>query len=402
MAKNNKYKRELIKFYLTINGIITNIPDVYTAHLRKMNTNDKKLRETRKKYFVKKGNKEYIKLKGIEIIDKLNDSNIQTSRSLELVLKSQYVTLFLIFENYVRQIIKLSLASNKEILKQTEDNISLNEILEFSNINEMVSFSIDREVDEALRDKKSICEWIKKNFKIEIPNIHDLSKHFVRYNSIRNLIVHNNSIANKMYIQNCIRVGFNKNELPGVGKDIIITPGIFIDAVNNLYLMGIQIGLSLWINTIPKEKKLIEDFIIDEQAKFIENKKFHSAEIISNIANAVIREYSKKDIKYIIMINKAISLTFQKKNKLAMKVLEGVKSESTDFKLAIHLIKREFKLASLLMDKIDKEDLRFYYRHWPIFKLHRKTKILTKVYKKRIGNLDLYEVVKSKNNKKSL
>ncbi len=392
MSKKNKFKNEIVRFCTTIDGIRAYTPAYFETYIKKAKLHKKIHEQVKSKYFIKKNKKLFIKTAGIEVMDKLRDSEAQFIESVGLIPTSQYVTLFIVFENYIRQIIKASLSENKTILIQTENNISLNEILEFSTIKEVVNFSIEREVDDALRDKKSIVDWIKENLKINVPNVNNLNDDFVKYNGIRNLLVHNNGKVNRIYLQNCLQAKFDKKDLPKIGDNVDVTPDLFLKTCSNLYLIGLQIGINLWIHSKPKDIKLIENLLIDQQIKFLNKRKFYLAEIVSNMAISTIKTFSKIPIEENVLINKAASLKFQKKDNLSEQILNNIHSKDIVFNLAICLINKNFKTASALMTKINKSKLQSYYINWPLFKLNRRSETLNKAFKKIVGKVSLYQI----------
>ena len=189
-----------------------------------------------------------------------------------------------------------------------------------------------------------------------------------------------------------MRIGERRETLQRIGARITITPEIFVEAAQNIYFMGILITIILWINSYPKEHKGVESFMIDQQAKFLEKRKYSKVEIISNII-LLNKKQLNKEKKNIILINKAAALKFMKKDAQSKLVIKSVKSKNIAFSLATTLIEHDFKVASMLMKKIPKNTLRSYYIDWPLFKLNRRSKILKETYKKIVGKLTPYQKV---------
>lgn len=388
-SKNQKlnFHNELSKFCNTTEGIIFAIPRFLNANSRAMLKNMQKRKKFEKeKKLIKKKGKVYVKSKNIDEYDEIIDSLIQVDQVGNLILPSQYVSLFIVFENYVRQMIRLTLSFKKERIKETQKSISLNEVLDFNKIEDVVFFAIEQEIDFALKNKNSLPEWINTNLKKKIPDIGNLNSKFARYNGLRNLLVHNNGIVNKQYHKCCLDAGIKYEDLPKIGEKVKVTPQIFIKAGIYLYIMGINIGVNLWKHTKPKESEEIESFLIDQQVKYLNKKGFWILDLISDITLASFDKFSRKSNEYTVLINKAIALKQEKKDSEAEEIFKKMPLNDKVFQLAIALIKKDFLTASELMKKIKKTKLEYFYETWPLFKMNRRSKLVSKTYVKIIGN----------------
>lgn len=391
--KRNIFKNELEYYSILIEGIKAHMPDYFMAYSKKIDKQIKRFDVITNKIKEKDG-KKYINKKHFLEYRKLNIESRQSHNTIPMISKSQYVMLFIIFENFLRKMIKLSLDKNKDILKLKEKNINLCDLLEFSTIQEIIDYSIEIEVNNALHNKKNIFEWLRSIFGIEITNLNKMHDKFINYNKIRNLLVHNNGIVNDIYIKSIKDLNLDKKIILKKGQEIKIEPDLFIDTARNLYLIGLQLGINLWLKSKPNDIKIIENYIIEEQVKFLEKRMFNVVEYISNIAISTIKNYSDKDNEYIILINKATASKFLYKNELYKTIIKNIKINKNNkiINLAIALLNSDFKLASTYAEKLNKKTIKIYFVLWPLFYLNRDQKLLKRNFKNIIGDFNSVEL----------
>ena len=193
--KKSEFGEALEVFCAVVEGIQFDIPNFLKIYIKKLKSQQKQQKLITKKMFLRRGNQIYFRSDITREFDNLKYSQLQTNEAFDLMIDSQYISLFTVFESHVRHIIKLSLNKKRDILKQkqTKDkNISLSEILDMNSVQELVDYAIEIEISEALRNKNSIIDWINKEFSITVNDLHNLHDKFYKYNCIRNMLVHNN------------------------------------------------------------------------------------------------------------------------------------------------------------------------------------------------------------------
>lgn len=202
-----------------VKGVIRSIAPQVTQNLIAQNSNEKSMIEDTVKDI-------FIRLENLVSLDNLKHL------WLEIILCQNIH----IFEFYITQMIMRVFINHPGILTQEKQTIRMDEILECKTVEEIILRVAARKVQklshDGLLDKiQFLKDILRMKFNTEMPEFIDIYEMF----QVRNIIVHNDSIVNEIYLQNTKR-----RDLP-VGSLYPLTE----DYVNQGGLKLINVGLVL-------------------------------------------------------------------------------------------------------------------------------------------------------------
>ena len=148
--------------------------------------------------------------------------SIDLMQSSELVRNMSLVYLIAVFENFLQRVLLISFRKKPETLRTCQKNLNYEELLKYSNIDEVREGIIEKEITMVNEDIEDIRKYIKKKFGIEISQFVEESEKIQQYTKMklgieiskafswnefkerfyrRNLLIHNSGMPNKLYRQ---------------------------------------------------------------------------------------------------------------------------------------------------------------------------------------------------------
>lgn len=294
---------------------------------------------------------------------KLQDKNFEIlSNGAFLILNNHFEYLF-------ADLLTFHFTTNKEVIEEKNISFSLNELKNYSTVEEAYNDILFREVEKILLDLS--FDEIKNYFKkLDV----SLSENLIDWQLIneirerRHLIVHNNSIVNKKYLS---RTGnpFNVE----IGNQLEIKADYLKSSIAEIKLAGIILIMNCW-------GKWSKDNVTEAVGELMDLT-FELLRANKNDLVLKICEYIDKNIKprnddeesYILRakINNCIALKRLGKDTILNNKLKGIRTSSMSpiFKIAKHLLKNEHKETislinqAIIVDDLMKDD----FMEWPLF-----------------------------------
>ncbi len=290
-------------------------------------------------------------------------------KNFEILSNGTFLILNNHFEYLFADLLTFHFTSNKAVLEEKNISISLNELKNYSSVEEAYNDILFKEVEKILLDLS--FDEIKNYFKkLDV----SLSEELINWELInevrerRHLIVHNNSIVNKKYINRTNNL-FNHD----LGSQLKIEIKYLREAIAEIKLAGIVLTMNCWGKW---DKDNITDAIGELMDLTFELLKNNQNELVLKVC-----EYINKNIKprnddeesYILRakVNDCIALKRLKKNDDLAKKLKVFRTSSLSpiFKIAKHLLKNEHEQTiPLIKQAIIVDELRLEnFLEWPLF-----------------------------------
>lgn len=314
-------------------------------------------------------------------VEKLEDFLYQVTRTpklqdknFEILSNGAFLILNNHFEYLFADLLTFHFTTNKEVLEEKNISISLNELKNYSTVEEAYNDILFREVEKILLDLS--FDEIKNYFeKLDV----SLSEKLIDWELIneirerRHLIVHNNSIVNKKYLS---RTG-NPFKVE-IGNQLEVKADYLKSSIAEIKLAGIVLIMNCW-------GKWSKDNVTDAVGELMD---LTFELLLTNKNELVLKicEYIDKNIKprnddeesYILRakVNNCIALKRLGKNEILTNKLKGIRTSSMSpiFKIAKHLLKNEHKETiplikqAIIVDELMKDD----FIEWPLFEDIRK------------------------------
>jgi hypothetical protein len=183
--------------------------------------------------------------------------SIDLMQSSDLVRNMSLVYLVAVFENFIQRVLLISFRKKPETLRTCQKNLNYEELLKFSNIDEVREGIIEKEIMVVNEDIEDIRKYIKKRFGIEISefvedsekiqqfikmklgieiskafNWNEFKERFYR----RNLLIHNSGMPNKLYRQ--------KTGYKGENECLKVSMEYLIESISLFSQISMNIGLA--------------------------------------------------------------------------------------------------------------------------------------------------------------
>ena len=303
----------------------------------------------------------------IEALDKQN----------EILYSGSLILLVTYFENTIAKIFKEDLQNHPKIMSLDTKMVSY-KILEMSNnIEDVREYLIENEVASMMY--KSLADWMdyfKKNIKLHLKYVISILPELTEIIARRNIIVHNNSIVNNIYL-NLVSEEYRKNI--NYGDILTVDKEYILKAINMIESTGMAIILEMWISEAAKNEKDIERVlaIIFDEYLIFEN--WENAKILYEVCLECHKLKAADEL--VCKINKWQCYKWLGK-------FDEIKKEIEE--LDISAFQPRYKLAVLaLFDKYEEFFLYFdaqndigenELKNWPLFQEIRKSEIYIQRY----------------------
>lgn len=376
------------KFYFSFEiffNELSCIREMYTLIMPILHAEDKK-RTTKLKKIVrvaknrKKGNLNITQVKEIiNIIKKLSlAKTIFASHSIVMLVSTLEV-----FLNTVFRCLYLNIPQK---IKLEEKMVSLKNIIQLSDFSKIKESVIDDEIIAMFKSTSliDIILNLDADMKLGLKDHCNCLDNFIEIIERRHLYVHSRGRANRKYLQKVPKSDTHE------GAYLQVTDEYFKKVYICLFEIGLRIGDAIFRRIFPKQMDKA-DTSLNIQVGFplLENKEWHLANIVFDYALGLPKKYKSTDENYLIFfINKCICLENLKRKKEMLQLLESQdwSSSSREFKLAVEVLKENYKKAEYIMSQMTKKQISDEnFRTWPLFNTFRKTEYFQRSYKKLFG-----------------
>lgn len=316
----------------------------------------------------------------------VTSASVITPQSLFVSLISQY-------DAYVGELVRLIYDINPKLLYQC--SISMQEILESSNVQDVISGIIDDKVEYVLREshEKQVGVIERLIGDVSLTKV-DLWSQFVEITQRRNLFVHCQGKVSTQYVSKCRAAGCNIDDKL-IGTNLILDDTYFNQAYYVLFCFGIMLGQTVCRILLKKHKvesELDSSLISTVIFPAISEERYDVALRLSQYAmTKEVKHASQKDEAYFIL---NLAQTYKWLG-------NEDKCHETLSRFDFSAINNEFLIAKYALEDNEKDVVRLMkaigkngtimtseaYATWPIFKIMRAQKNFTDMFHSVFGEL---------------
>jgi len=322
----------------------------------------------------------------------------------QILLNSLFITLFSMFDAYLGELLRYLYKNKKGLIKSLKYSLDTEEIIKHKTVKSIRNAIIEKELDRIRRKNYTKqFESLEEKFKTPLKKFPNWS-FFVEMSQRRNIITHCDGEINDQYIKECKNEGYSFIEKLKIGDKLGIEVDYFFRSINIFIEVGFKLGHVLWRKILHNEIGDSDNQIIEYIYNLLKYEKWELAQTIGEFG-LKLKNFHEERNERIICINYAQAYKWSGNNSRAIEIIDSYDWSSSidEFKLALHLIKDNFKEAKNTMIKIgnksswiDKES----YHDWPLFREFRKSKDFLTAYKK-IYKQDFAEEAKKEIEQKS-
>lgn len=318
--------------------------------------------------------------------DKFRDAR-QARLALDNIPNSIFVMLVSHLDNHFKRTLKVIFDSQKELIDNTEKNISISELFEMQSMDEAKAYVLDRELDDILSTRTKYFSWLKSRLKIDIEFDKILFNRLYEITERRNLFVHAGGFVTQRYLDTCKKQGLSFKEKTVSGDKIKVRPEYFAASFVSIYLIGVISTHIIWRKIRPDSPEESDDNLNEKIVELLNRGRYVIAYKLANFANSL-QEFSSDKARLMFVINESLALKFSGEEKKAQEIISKIDWSATeeDFKMAVAIIRGDTNLVKKIMLKIGpNKEMKACYKDWPLFKEFRKTKAFTSTYKTIYG-----------------
>lgn len=323
----------------------------------------------------------------IECADRLQNSNI-----LDIVIKSLFVGMFSEYDSFIGDLLKAIYSIKPDLYKGIKREISLADLLDFDNIDEIKRDTLDKEID-TFRRNSYIEQFIDLENKFTIKTLRSFDEWpaFVEMGQRRNLMTHNDGRVSQQYIHVCTREGIKFPEKPTIGAKLDLNGEYIGNAMLVISKVGFMLAHTLWRKIAPDQIDLANVAMNESIYLLLKQKRWRVAAAFGCFAltDPMKRQVREVDSK-IRIINHAIALNNLKKKDEVSKLLQSVDWSASirEFALAKVVLEERYDEAAIIMKNIGRHGEfldELGYHKWPLFDDFRGTVQFQETYEDIFG-----------------
>jgi hypothetical protein len=273
------------------------------------------------------------------------------------------------FESLLSDLLHIYYSLFPAALPAEDRMLSLADLREIGSISDAEKYLVDREVDAILRESTKVqFDYFSKRLKVNIEMLAKYSTELFEIFQRRNIVVHNQGIVNKIYLQNVSNEIIEKHKITE-GSLIKVSEDYLNKAIDFIFLCGIVLIQQCWRKWKKEELDLADSALIDATYESLIEKRYDIVNEVAGYATGINFEVDRS--RRVVVINQAIAL----KQLSEIEEMEAVlskhdwSSSSMEFEVALCALRNEEdKLLELLSraipaKAIKQEDL----VDWPLF-----------------------------------
>lgn len=301
----------------------------------------------------------------------------------DLLYTNSFVALTSYFEFLLSDLLHFYFKKFPDCLESKEVKITLKDLKLFKNIEEYLDFTINKEIEKTMYSSfQDQLSYFQETLNVKFDNFNPDIDLISEATQRRNIIVHNNGIVNKRYLDNVAKKYIPKEFKEGT--KIKIKEDYFMRVLVEIFILGIELSHACWRKWEKDQSDKADSHLIHITYTCLKNEEWEVAERIGRFSQGltVKEERSRIYLKY----NYWLALKLQKKIKelesklkdfdcsgLAPLYLLGLSCLKSDKLEFYRLLK-----PVIVTERLRKED----FLEWPLFYERR----LDKEFKNKLSN----------------
>jgi hypothetical protein len=305
--------------------------------------------------------------------------------SRELLPRSLLVSLISQYDAFLGRILRTAFIRKPEILKASEKKISFDVLSQFSSIEAVREYILEKEVEAILRSSHADqFKWMETTF--GLPLTKDLLSWpaFIELTERRNLFVHTDGVVSSQYIAVCKLYKCKLEDDMKEGDRLDVPQDYFTAAHHNIFEIGVKLGHVMWRKLLPDERSAADNHLVRVTYELIENGKWDLALRLLDFACTEFKKFSNEGVQLTLTVNRAQAYKWKGDDERCKKIMRAVdwSARSDQFRLADAVLLEDWPLSARMMRRIGKDGAVHQndYRDWPLFREFRKQQMFLDTY----------------------
>lgn len=323
----------------------------------------------------------------------------------ETLEKALFLNIFSDFDTFTGDLLLNIYKKKSELISSINKSVPLSDILSCDDFDELKNKVIADEL-ETFRRKSYVDQFedLEKRFGVPLKEF-DRWPDFVEATQRRNLFMHCNGVVSEQYLVICKAHKVKGIEKISAGEPLEFESGFIFKVLDLMAEVSVKLGHVLWRKILPDEGEAADDHLAEVMYNYLLDEEWHRVTHLADFALRLVKPKTEV-AKRINIINAAIAYKFSGKDELALETLGSMdwSATSSDFKLAVAVLRSEFEDAAETMRRIGKEGeiLReSSYHEWPLFREFRDSEYFLKAYEEIYGYSFVSELKRATEEKKA-
>lgn len=315
----------------------------------------------------------------------------QLIRVMNLLPRNTLISMVSEFDYFISELLNNIFRFNHDYIKSSQRSFNFQEIMEYDNLDEIIDYVIEKEIENVLRSSHSEqFSYLEKKFNISTLKKFDSWGGFIELTERRNLFVHTNGRVSKQYLSVCEREKYKANVSCG---DVV--------HVDDEYLKNAH---RIIYEVIFKLNHVILNIVFKKDSEKIDQINLQAINVVFDLlckenyilVDSLCEFLLSKDYfipsekhKRMIIVNQCLSLKYQGNDIYKNKINALDWSSSSDlFILARSCVLDDHENSCKILEKImnsgmeDSGLARHSFHDWPLFRNLRNEKLFLELYKK--------------------
>lgn len=311
-----------------------------------------------------------------------NIKNATSSRfAMRNMPRSVIVSMVSSYDALIGNLIRIIYKANEESLNSLNTVIPISEILGFSDIEEIKSYAVEKQVETVLRSNhEEQLEWLEK--KIGVNTLRDFEhfKDFIEVMERRNLFVHADGKVSRQYIDQCRKAGLTVDVTLG---DTLTADYAYVRKSYDIIAeTGIKVTQVVW-RKLGLGLNACDDSLQDITFNYLCRKQYDLANNLLRFAMLPAVKHVDSEYEWVFRVNLALSYYLAGNRNKSDEIVKGYdwSALKASYRLAAAVLFEDNDTACDIMREIGADkDYKTYYQKWPLFREFRKMDAFRQTY----------------------
>jgi hypothetical protein len=275
------------------------------------------------------------------------------------------------FDSFLASLLRVVINKHQEIVLTSQKQITFQELLDFSSIDDARSTLIDREIEAVIRKSHhEQFDWMQHHLNVKLKEGLRVWPAFIELCERRNLFTHTGGIVSNQYLKNCIEHKCNVSSVK-IGQRLEVEPSYFQRAVEIIYEIGLKLCYVLWRKFNEVETDTADGRFNERCMELISARSYQLAESLLSFSRTVPR--LTDNIRRMMVVNLANAIRLQERGDEARKLLDTDDWSATndEFAICVASVRGDIDRVLELMDDLGTRFPANQFREWPVFRRTR-------------------------------
>ena len=311
--------------------------------------------------------------------------NIKNATSSQFAMRnlprSVIVSMVSSYDALIGNLIRIIYKANEESLNSVNTSIPISEVLGFSDIEEIKSYVVEKQVETVLRNNhEEQLEWLER--KIGVNSLRDFEhfKDFVEVMERRNLFVHADGKVSRQYVDQCRKAGLTV--AVALGDTLTADYAYVRKSYDIIAETGIKVCQVVW-RKLGLGLNACDDSLQDITFNYLCRKQYDLANNLLLFAMMPAMKHVDSEYEWVFRVNLALSYYLAGNRTQSDEIVKGKdwSALKASYRLAEAVLLENQDMACSIMREIGADkDYKTYYQKWPLFREFRNTDAFKQAY----------------------